>query len=226
MNKARIMEKIDQWADRSRKGEVCGILGCPGEPVVKCDHCGNNYCALHAGVINTPAHQGGERDREEFERAGYPCLVLRNPEMGMLCGYVGVKKGHPCYGKDYELMPYDDLFSLKVHGGLTFSGEGDGSWRPAGYWWLGFDCGHFMDRVPFMEVISSYLGINFRTHGTYRDFKYVKQETIALSDQVAILEFIDWQFTWVWPLLLPRGAARRIWARRRNINFIQEDAAK
>ncbi len=213
------MEKIDQWdveawAARSRNGEVCGILGCQYEPVVKCDHCGNMYCTLHAGVLNTPGHQGREPDREEFEHAGYKCIILRHYELGMLCGYVGVKKGHPCYGKHYDHMPYDDLFSIEVHGGLTFSDEDDGSWRPAGYWWLGFDCAHAWDKVPYVDIIAPLLG--HKPYGTYRNFEYVRQETEALANQVATLEFIDWQFTWVWPFLLPVRAARRIWSRRRN----------
>ena len=47
---------LDQWAEKSKRGEVCGILGCPGKPIDKCPHCGNHYCQDHAFVINTPAH--------------------------------------------------------------------------------------------------------------------------------------------------------------------------
>jgi len=48
---------VEIWAARSRKGEVCGILGCPNKPLVKkCPHCGNHYCQEHAFVIDTPGH--------------------------------------------------------------------------------------------------------------------------------------------------------------------------
>jgi hypothetical protein len=47
---------VGQWARKSRQGQVCGILGCRGLPIVKCDHCGNHYCQDHAFVIDTPAH--------------------------------------------------------------------------------------------------------------------------------------------------------------------------
>ncbi|GAI67576.1 unnamed protein product, partial [marine sediment metagenome] len=80
-----------------------------------------------------------EPDTEEFEHARLKCLILRHQELGHLCGYVAVPKGHPCYGKHYDHMPYDDLFPVEVHGGLTFSREGNGNTWPKGYWWLGFD---------------------------------------------------------------------------------------
>ncbi|TET10082.1 hypothetical protein E3J84_04470 [Candidatus Aerophobetes bacterium] len=47
---------VEVWAAKSRKGEVCGILGCQNKPVVKCKHCFNMYCEEHKGVLNTPAH--------------------------------------------------------------------------------------------------------------------------------------------------------------------------
>jgi len=47
---------IELWRIRSTNGEVCGILGCPNEPIIKCNHCGNHYCAEHAGVIKTFGH--------------------------------------------------------------------------------------------------------------------------------------------------------------------------
>ena len=37
-----------------------------------------------------------EPDSEEFVHAELPCLVVRT-DMGHLCGYVGVPKGHPAY---------------------------------------------------------------------------------------------------------------------------------
>ncbi|HUU65476.1 MAG TPA: hypothetical protein VMW37_05160 [Dehalococcoidales bacterium] len=151
-----------------------------------------------------------EPHREEFEHAGLKCLILRHHELGHLCAYVGVPKGHPCYGQHYDYIPYDDLFPIRVHGGLTFSKEGDGDTWPKGYWWLGFDCAHAWDLVPYMPV---------ELGGTYRTFQYVRREVETLADQVATLEFIDWEFAWVWPLLLPARAARRIWSKRRKDGY-------
>ncbi len=155
-----------------------------------------------------------EPNKDEFEHAGLKCLILRNRELGHLCGYVAVPKGNPCYGKDGERMPYDDLFPIRVHGGLTFSREGNGDTWQKGFWWLGFDCAHAWDLVPYMPFETSILG----TDATYRNFKYVRRETEDLAEQVATLEFIDWEFAWVWPLLLPARTARGIWNRRRKVS--------
>lgn len=208
---------IESWAAHSRKGEVCGIFGCHQPPVKKCDHCGNYYCGKHKNVINSPGHGLKEPDREEFEYSGYNCLILRHPELGLLCGYVGVKAGYVCHGKHYDHLPYADLFSIDVHGGLTFADEGDGSWRPKGYWWLGFDCGHAWDLVPqILELEETVFGSGIMSEFPYRDFTYVKKQVERLADQLATLEFIDWEFTWVWPFLLPVRYARRIYEKRRS----------
>lgn len=47
---------VEAWAARSRKGEVCGIFGCPNKPTVKCKHCFNMYCEEHKFVLDTPGH--------------------------------------------------------------------------------------------------------------------------------------------------------------------------
>lgn len=154
-----------------------------------------------------------EPDRDEFEQAGLKCLILRHHELGHLCGYVAVPKGHLCWGKDYDHIPYDDLFPVEVHGGLTFSREGNGATWQKGYWWLGFDCAHAWDLVPEMLEL---IGRERREYETYRNFAYVRAQVKSLAEQVVTLEFIDWEFTWVWPLLLPPRTARKIWSKRRR----------
>lgn len=37
----------------------------------------------------------------EFEHVGYKCVVTFNV-MGHRCGYVGIPKNHPLYGKEYS----------------------------------------------------------------------------------------------------------------------------
>lgn len=212
MEKITLMD-VEMWAARSRQGEVCGIFGCQEKPVVKCDHCSNMYCNLHAGIIDMPCHK--EPDREEFEYNGYKCLIQRHLEMGHLCGYVGVSKGHPCYGRIYEPMIYDDIYKIQIHGGLTHSGEGDGGNWPKGYWWFGFDCAHAWDLVPNLQMLSKHMGFRMDVlDGIYRDFEYVRKETKSLVEQIMTIDFIDWEFTWVWPLLLPASVVRRIWDSR------------
>lgn len=46
---------------------------------------------------------------------GLPCLIVRQPMSGHFCGYVGVPKGHPAFGKDDT--------DVSVHGGQNFSSK-------------------------------------------------------------------------------------------------------
>jgi len=111
-----------------------------------------------------------EPDRLEADYKGLKLLILRNERLGHLCGYVGVPEGHPFYGKDLE-----QLADLDVHGGVTFTEEGDGKLRPKGFWWIGFDCAHFGDLVPKMRSLG---------WEVYRDIYYVLKETVKLADQI------------------------------------------
>ena len=43
-----------------------------------------------------------EPDTLDWEYNGLTCAIRRVGEMGHLCGYVGVKKDHPWYGKSYN----------------------------------------------------------------------------------------------------------------------------
>lgn len=47
----------------------------------------------------------------KFEHAGYECVVLFL-SMGHRCGYVGIPKKHPLYGKDY--MDIEDFENEKI----------------------------------------------------------------------------------------------------------------
>jgi hypothetical protein len=147
------------------------------------------------------------------EATGLDCLAVRNRH-GSWCGYVGVPVGHRLHG-----VRYQDLdFEPEVHGGLTFSDkcmegapEGAGvchvpePGRPADIWWLGFDCGHFMDLSPGIDALLRQvrrdrppdpkleeLEARMREmdpHGlfadTYRDLAYVRAEVARLAEQVA-----------------------------------------
>lgn len=100
-----------------------------------------------------------EPNRVEFEHLGFPCLIKRHYSMGFLCGYVGVPPSHPWHGKGYPSV------EAEVHGGLTYSAECDGDpvdgichkpkeGQTDDTWWLGFDCGHGYDFIPY--AISEY----------------------------------------------------------------------
>jgi len=73
---------------------------------------------------------------------GYPCVMVRNPWAGHLCGYVLLPAGHPLNG-----VPYQDVVGVEVHGGVTYSASAKSLGGMATEWALGFDCGHFCDKA-------------------------------------------------------------------------------
>jgi hypothetical protein len=87
------------------------------------------------------------------------------------CGYVGLKKDHPYYGKDYDEIDVD------VHGGLTFGDFGDDKFLDKDLYWLGFDCAHLGDKT----LGSSFADDNER----FWTLEEVVKETEKLADQLA-----------------------------------------
>lgn len=118
-----------------------------------------------------------EPDRLQYvSDEGYDCLITRNP-VGALCGYVGVKPGHPYFDKHYDDVP------AHVHGGLTYANECGGhichvTEGEDKTWWLGFDCSHYGD-------VSPGAGTGFLSQGSYRNIDYVKNQIAGLSKQFA-----------------------------------------
>jgi hypothetical protein len=125
------------------------------------------------------------------DATGLDCLMVRN-RWGVWCGYVGVPPGHRYHG-----VAYQDV-DVNVHGGLTFS-DGcelgrppeDGichvpqDGRPDDVWWLGFDCGHYMDFSPRMEYLDRAIpGTSITKDTTYRDVAYVEAEVARLAAQL------------------------------------------
>lgn len=128
------------------------------------------------------------------EVTGLPCLIRRaHPELGFLCGYVGVPNTHPAYGKHYGQV------NASVHGGLTFASRcnPDGDEETSichvvepgeddDVWWLGFDCGHAWDVAPGTRHILASIGRAPSTSDddVYRTFDYVKAEVLSLARQL------------------------------------------
>lgn len=129
-----------------------------------------------------------------------PIIITEHPEMLHLCGYVGVPKGHPWFGIEYNQClegcpgePNQFTPSItswfcdhekpetvtEVHGGLTYSSMGDGEYLPEGYWWFGFDCAHAGDYVPGLAGLRISLLV-----GVFRDKDYVEHECRNLAKQL------------------------------------------
>jgi len=131
------------------------------------------------------------------EENWFPLVIIKHPQMGHLCGYVGVPAEHPwykmkynqclegCEGEPNSLDPTITTWHcshdtpeclIDVHGGLTYSGMGDDEYLPAGYWWFGFDCAHAWDLIPGLPNLSG---------GSYKDKDYVERECRSLAQQLA-----------------------------------------
>ncbi len=151
------------------------------------------------GVEPVPGPWMNEPDKVQWvdEDTDLDCLANRGP-MGNWCGYVGVPPGHPLHGKDYDEV-YDLRPDIDVHGSLTFAGgcdedapEGHGichiplPGRPDDVWWLGFDCGHGMDVIPYLLSIEGPTPPG-RPWGepTYKTLAYVQFECRRLARQLA-----------------------------------------
>lgn len=123
----------------------------------------------------------------EFEHAGYKCIVIFGA-IGHRCGYVGIPKNHPLYGKDYSdyleikksdvgdrevsgifpllgaCMDEDERIRIEAyfqcHGGITYAGGGEHSDYPieSDLWWFGFDCGHAGDKSDLDYAIQKFPG--------------------------------------------------------------------
>lgn len=145
---------------------------------------------------------------------GLPCLIVRSPSPGSLCGYVGVPPSHPYHGKGYNDtiagVKYCIESSLEVHGGVTFAGgcePGDDSsgichvpdaGEPDNVWWIGFDCGHSQDVMPGLEaqlakasdeslkkVLKEFADAFEQWKPAYKTIAYVQAECTDLARQLA-----------------------------------------
>ena len=109
-------------------------------------------------------HEGNEK---RFSYKEVECLILRQ-YLGHLCGYAKVPLEHIWHNVNYLDIDWMHYIDIPVHGRLTFSGAIP---REAG-WWVGFDCGHFGDLIPYQPDLG----------GIYRDMNYVQSELEKLVD--------------------------------------------
>lgn len=155
------------------------------------------YKTIDRAALGWPSGEwDSEPDKLQWpdEATGLPCLVVRHPRLGHLCGYVGVPPGHPLHGH-----PDQDV-DVEVHGGLTFANacqpeereaEGichvPGPGEPEHVHWFGFDCAHAGDFSPGLhrkelDWLDSLKVL--RDYDTYRALDYVKGECAKLALQL------------------------------------------
>ena len=128
-------------------------------------------------IIKTLEKMSKEGDYKEFIHKGFKCVIKRHPDIGHLCGYVGLPMNHKYYKKHY-----DDI-GIDVHGGLTFSDF----LLEDGLWYIGFDCIHSGDMGPLSYVKYPEMYNDERISiikEEYRDLEYVENEIKGMVDQL------------------------------------------
>ena len=56
---------LDEWREKSRKGEKCFILGCNENPTTKCNICNLHICYNHLSIH---FHEVTEKDSKNEEK--------------------------------------------------------------------------------------------------------------------------------------------------------------
>lgn len=156
------------------------------------------FVADRSGWGRGPWDQEPE-DRIDFEHAGYACFIKRGT-LGVWCGYVGIPKDHPAYGQSWD----DEIVGgLEVHGGVTYGNRCQGKichvpkpGMPEDVWWIGFDCGHGYDIVPYQThnrlpsieelavgIVSAIESLE-QAGCSYKPKEYAIEEAKKLADQL------------------------------------------
>jgi len=129
-----------------------------------------------------------EPDHAEWVQyiSGYKCRIVRNETTGTLCGYVGIPKEHTFWGVSYDGDRELEDIADNVHGGLTYSQQGDDGW-----WYFGFDTAHAEDFAPaIVEVLLSVSrdrepqSLRFHDCMNYRTWEYVEDQVFWLGKRL------------------------------------------
>jgi hypothetical protein len=113
-----------------------------------------------------------------FTHSGFECMT-KVSVMGIPCGYVGLPKSHPYFGKHYDDV---DDENIQVHGGLTFSGY----WEELAdnLWYLGFDCGHAWDMDMDYSRGQQMGGHSIPLYHSNKSGEFVEEQTRRLAEQL------------------------------------------
>jgi len=119
----------------------------------------------------------GVNKKHSFYKKGYNDLVptfgrmKRNTSIDNI-GIINAVCGEYDETVDKAIM----ALILDAHGGITYASQGNDTYLPKNNWWIGFDCGHLYDKLPFMPI-----GVD---NDIYRDMEYVTNEVNNLAKQL------------------------------------------
>lgn len=118
-----------------------------------------------------------EVDEMDFVYRGIDCYIWRNRHLGFLCGYCIVPKDHPWEEQDYGEIECD------VYGGVTFKDKLHHKAHDERTW-IGFDCGHIEDLMPFYWEMDGNPQNSYEWEVTYKNIEFVKKEIKSMVDQM------------------------------------------
>lgn len=116
-----------------------------------------------------------EPNWDTFIHANFRCVMNRHAYLGQWSAYVSVPPGH---------IWHDGNPNASVHGGITYD-ELEPPWpidcylriETKDHRWIGFDCGHGHDLIPYLHHVTG------EGLANYRNYKYVRAEVCALAEQ-------------------------------------------
>lgn len=124
-----------------------------------------------------------EGDSKVFNYNGYLVNIIRQQELGHLCGYIQIPKDHPIYRKELDEIKAIIPEPIPAHGGLNFS-----RYNPEdGLFWIGFDCGHADDLSPYLErllVRGNPERFTITPNRRYRTMEYVSENLMDVVDVI------------------------------------------
>lgn len=122
-----------------------------------------------------------------------PCLAIRDMSMGIWKGFVGLKEGHPLFGKSLEEMlnipEMRDVF-IAVYGGLSGAGRLPTKYKEFAkdYWWIGIETAHGGDLMPLLKIDNSDPNMaKLISTQTYKDLRFIRKETNKLAKLISKL---------------------------------------
>lgn len=126
-----------------------------------------------------PGEWQDEPDQEVFEYRGYKCYLVRN-NYGAWCGYIQIPADHEIIRESYG-----DI-DIEVHGGVTYGQIGHWMFPDETGYFLGFDCAHYGDQVPFRLSDPAYklMCPGLYESEIYKNIEFARNECKSMINQL------------------------------------------
>jgi hypothetical protein len=112
----------------------------------------------------------------DSSKPNFRALIIRGPVAW--CCYIGVPLSSPLAGLFYSDSPVSEF---DCHGGLTFAGYGDDESRPKGWYYFGWDYGHYGD---WIIPISSLYPSDTDRKWTFGEVRYDIEEGLLRMKEI------------------------------------------